>query len=191
MVMQHYNMMLFVVIYDQLSTSQCRMWINFSPQNKMHSTHPVAPLPWLKPEFGQVLMRVVNEAEGDGLLPMCSGLMERYQRAGEAPPQVLYVDRDCWSATGKGKPLSLRPLHETPHCLHLWMGCFRCGEAKGGQAVDRLPAHCQRMAKHCRRRTRGTQGTKQLIEKLLKDFMGAKDTIGLRLLDQERMQEIW
>ncbi len=29
--------------------------------------------------------------QGDGLLPMCSRLVERYQRAGEAPPQVLYV----------------------------------------------------------------------------------------------------
>ncbi len=47
------------------------------------------------------------------------------------------------------------------------------------------------LAKHCRRRTRGTQETKQLIEKLLKDFMGATDTMGIRLLDQERMQEIW
>ncbi len=36
-----------------------------------------------------------------------------------------------------------------------------------------------------------TQETKQLIEKLLKDFMGATDTMDIRLLDQERMQEVW
>lgn len=41
--------------------------------------------------------------EADGLFPVCSGLMERYRRAGETPPQVLYVDRDCCSARGKEK----------------------------------------------------------------------------------------
>lgn len=47
------------------------------------------------------------------------------------------------------------------------------------------------LAKHCHCCTRGTQETKQLIEKLLNDFMGATDIIGLRLVDPERIQEIW
>lgn len=52
-------------------------------------------------------MCVFTEAEGDGLLPMCSGLVERYRRAGEAPPQVLYVDCDCCSATRNGKAAAM------------------------------------------------------------------------------------
>ncbi len=110
---------------------------------------------------------------------MCSGLVERYRRAGEASPQVLYADRDCCSAAEKGKAAAMfsewgqlivrldvwhfmrrfgvgvtkdsHPLygrlHETHQYLHLRIGCFRCGEAKGGQAVDRLPAHRQRTDK--------------------------------------------
>ncbi|KAK1787448.1 hypothetical protein P4O66_002926 [Electrophorus voltai] len=33
---------------------------------------------------------------------MCDKLMERYRRAGEAPPRLLYVDRDCCSSVGTG-----------------------------------------------------------------------------------------
>ncbi|KAL1269396.1 hypothetical protein QQF64_031685 [Cirrhinus molitorella] len=38
-----------------------------------------------------------GQGKGKGLLSMCSGLVEHYRRAGEAHPQVLYVDRDCCS----------------------------------------------------------------------------------------------
>ncbi|KAL0147531.1 hypothetical protein M9458_057159, partial [Cirrhinus mrigala] len=34
-------------------------------------------------------------------------LRKPYRRAGEASPKVLYVDRDCYSATGKGKAAAL------------------------------------------------------------------------------------
>ncbi|XP_026051984.1 uncharacterized protein LOC113038622 isoform X1 [Carassius auratus] len=54
-------------------------------------------------ENGQVLICVLTQTVDEGLLPMCSGLMERYRRAGKPPPQVLYVDRDCCSTTGKSK----------------------------------------------------------------------------------------
>ncbi|KAL1269403.1 hypothetical protein QQF64_031692 [Cirrhinus molitorella] len=37
----------------------------------------------------------------------------------------------------------------------------------------------------------GAQETKELVEQLLKDFMEATDTMGIRLFDKERMQEIW
>lgn len=46
-------------------------------------------------------MSVLTAAEGDGLLPMAAGLMRRYREAGEAPPKVLYVDRNCCSLVGK------------------------------------------------------------------------------------------
>ena len=53
-------------------------------------------------EHGQVLMSVLTEREGtDGLAPLAAGLVERYQKAGKAPPKVLYVDRDCCSARGQ------------------------------------------------------------------------------------------
>ena len=46
-------------------------------------------------ERGQVLMSVLTASEGAGLRPMAEGLMRRYSDAREAPPKVLYVDRDC------------------------------------------------------------------------------------------------
>ncbi|XP_056328978.1 uncharacterized protein LOC130241304 isoform X1 [Danio aesculapii] len=174
-------------------------------------------------EFGQVLMCVLTEAEGDGLLPMCSGLVERYRRAGEVPPQLLYVDRDCCSATGKGKAAAMftewdqlivrldiwhfmrrfavgvttdsHPLYASfmkrlTACIFEWdaSDVEKLMEAK--RSTGSQPT-AKELAKHCRRRTRGAQETMQLIEKLLQDFMGATDTMGIRLLDQERMQEIW
>ena len=48
-------------------------------------------------EFGQVLMSVLTDSEGDGLDNMAEGLMSRYKRANIPPPRVMYVDRDCCS----------------------------------------------------------------------------------------------
>ncbi len=168
-------------------------------------------------------MCVLTATEGDGLLPMCSGLVERYNRAGEAPPKVLYVDRDCCSATGKGKAAALfaewdqlavrldvwhfmrrfavgvttdcHPLYSVfmknlSACIFEWdaSDVERLKEAKRSSGCQPTS---KELARHCRRRTRGAQETKQLIEKLLRDFRGATDTMGVQLLDQERMQEIW
>lgn len=36
---------------------------------------------------------------GNGLRPMIEGLIKRYRVAGVAPPEVLYVDRDCCGNT--------------------------------------------------------------------------------------------
>lgn len=52
-------------------------------------------------EYGQVLMSVLTDSEGDGLLPMTVGLMQRYREAEETPPAVMYVDRDCCAAGGR------------------------------------------------------------------------------------------
>ncbi|KAL0147535.1 hypothetical protein M9458_057163, partial [Cirrhinus mrigala] len=165
-------------------------------------------------EFGQVLMCVLTASEGDGLLPMCSGIEERYRRAGEAPPKVLYVDRDCCSSTGKGKAAALFAewdqlavrLDESPQTAIRFYAVFMknlsaCIFEWDTSDVERLKeakrtTGCQptskELTRHCRRRrTRGAQETKQLIEKLLKDFRGATDTMGIQLLDQQRMQEIW
>ncbi len=46
-------------------------------------------------EDGQVLMSVVTAAEGAGLDKMIRGVITRYETAGVAPPDILYVDRGC------------------------------------------------------------------------------------------------
>ena len=50
-------------------------------------------------ERGQVLISVLTVNEGIGLDNMANGLMRRYSEAGVAPPEVLYVDRDCCCGT--------------------------------------------------------------------------------------------
>ncbi|KAL2087162.1 hypothetical protein ACEWY4_018221 [Coilia grayii] len=51
-------------------------------------------------EHGQVLVAVLTASEGHALDLMADGLMRRYREAGEAPPQLMYVDRDCCSPYG-------------------------------------------------------------------------------------------
>ncbi len=50
-----------------------------------------------------------------------------------------------------------------------------------------------KLALHCRRRTRGERQTIIMIEQLLNELMGVKgrDYLGVPLLDHERMQNIW
>ncbi len=140
-------------------------------------------------------MCVLTETEGDGLLPMCSGLVERYRRAGEAPPQVFYVDRDCCSATEKGKVAAMfsewgqlivrldvwhfmrrfavgvttdsHPLYGPfmkclTTCTFEWdaSDLERLKEAKRSTGCQ---STAKELTKHCRRCTRGTRETKQLI----------------------------
>ena len=49
------------------------------------------------------------------------------------------------------------------------------------------------LALHCRRRTRGVEETTRLIGSLIDQFDSAdgKDTLGVPLLDHERIQQIW
>mgnify|MGYP001554193553 CR=1 FL=1 len=54
-------------------------------------------------EKGEVLISVLTEKEGDGLRDMAKGLQQRYRNAGEEPPVLLYVDRDCCNAQGQNK----------------------------------------------------------------------------------------
>eukprot|EP00063_Salmo_salar_P065245 XP_014040080.1 PREDICTED: uncharacterized protein LOC106593263 [Salmo salar] len=58
-------------------------------------------------EYGQVLVSVLTAGESEGLLPMAAGLMERYRLAGVAPPQLMYVDRDCCSSFGGSKTAAM------------------------------------------------------------------------------------
>lgn len=47
------------------------------------------------------------------------------------------------------------------------------------------------LVRHCCHQTREPQVAKQLIQQLFKDFMEVTDIMGNKLLDQERMEEIW
>ncbi|XP_062393947.1 uncharacterized protein LOC134082321 [Sardina pilchardus] len=52
-------------------------------------------------ERGQILISVLTCEESlDKMRPMAEGLMARYERAGEAPPELLYVDRGCCRVLG-------------------------------------------------------------------------------------------
>ncbi|XP_035390281.1 uncharacterized protein LOC118242582 [Electrophorus electricus] len=47
------------------------------------------------------------------------------------------------------------------------------------------------LARHCRRHTRGAQETELLVQELLEDYMDVTDTMGISLLDREKMEDIW
>lgn len=52
-------------------------------------------------ELGQILTSVLTCEESlDKMRPMAEGLMERYRRADEAPPELMYVDRGCCRIQG-------------------------------------------------------------------------------------------
>ncbi|KAK0138576.1 hypothetical protein N1851_024888 [Merluccius polli] len=52
-------------------------------------------------ERGQILISVLTCEESlSKMRPMAEGLMARYRRAGEAPPELLYVDRGCCRVLG-------------------------------------------------------------------------------------------
>ncbi|KAI4802791.1 hypothetical protein KUCAC02_006367 [Chaenocephalus aceratus] len=47
------------------------------------------------------------------------------------------------------------------------------------------------LAKHCRRRTRGIEESRALIQDLLKSMWELTDTSGLRLINPESMARVW
>ncbi|MGH0120698.1 UNVERIFIED_CONTAM: hypothetical protein FKN15_031627 [Acipenser sinensis] len=191
-------------------------------------------------EFGQVLMSVLTSHKGEGLLPMAAGLMQRYQKAGEAPPKLLYVDRDCCSLGGVSKAAAMFPeWDQLVVRLDVWhlmrrfaAGCTTESHQLYGTFMGRLSASIfqwaeedvallmeakrselegkqwvfgltdaevssriskKELALHCRRRTRGAEETARLLEELIETFDSGKglDTMGIPLLDHDRIQAIW
>ncbi|KAK2898942.1 hypothetical protein Q8A67_010360 [Cirrhinus molitorella] len=57
------------------------------------------------------------------------------------------------------------------------------------QLTNKLTA--KQLALHCRCCTRGKEETEQLIEQLLEAFKDGRETMGIPLVDQERMSVIW
>ncbi|XP_048840307.1 uncharacterized protein LOC125713326 [Brienomyrus brachyistius] len=189
-------------------------------------------------EHEQVLMSVLTAHEGDGLLPMATGLMRRYHDAGVPPPKLLYVDRDCCSSVGKSRAAAMfceweelvvrldvwHPMRrfavgvttdshqlfglfmaKLSSCISEWDSADVArlreavrGELEGKQGIvglseDQLTGRqtAKMLARHCRRRTRGAQETEQLIAQLLAAFRDVKDTMGIPLLDNQRMDAMW
>ncbi|RXN28818.1 hypothetical protein ROHU_018996 [Labeo rohita] len=57
------------------------------------------------------------------------------------------------------------------------------------QLAGRLTS--KQLAHHCRRRTRGVEETEKLISEMLAAFTDSRETMGIPLIDQERMDVIW
>ncbi|XP_059209499.1 uncharacterized protein LOC131988409 [Centropristis striata] len=190
-------------------------------------------------EYGQVLVSVPTAGEGQALDAMAAGLVRRYSEAGEAPPKVIYVDRDCCSQRGPcrvkamftgwdelqvrldiwhfmrrfaaGVTTEAHPLYgvfmaRLSTCVFQWdpedVAALR--RAKEGELAARGVGHIseeavttlitrRELALHCRRRTRGAEETSRLIGSLISlfDSPSGKDTLGVPLLDHERIQQIW
>ncbi|XP_058509620.1 uncharacterized protein LOC131475475 [Solea solea] len=69
----------------------------------------------------------------------------------------------------------------------------RLREAK--QSVEGKDAHiklsAKELARHCRRRTRGAAETERLLREVLDAFWDLTDSMGVPLIDRDRMEEIW
>ncbi|XP_062407375.1 uncharacterized protein LOC134098359 [Sardina pilchardus] len=55
----------------------------------------------------------------------------------------------------------------------------------------RIKLSAKELARHCRRRTRGATETERLLQEVLDTFWGLTDTVGVPLIDRDRMEEIW
>ena len=76
-------------------------------------------------------------------------------------------------------------------------------QAKRAELVKKHPGHnpsssqglasitSSELAKHCRRKTRGVEETRSLIQRLLDSMWDLTDTTGLHLLNHESMSHVW
>ena len=110
-------------------------------------------------EYGQVLMSVLTEGEGDSLDLMLQGIIHRYADAGVAPPELLYVDRDCCNTNSPAaKEVRSLARHDDSigHLASDAKACYRL--------LDRLPSTLQRLPRsavglHLRVEWGGPQGS--------------------------------
>jgi len=186
-------------------------------------------------EHGQVLMSVLTAAEGAGLVDMATGLVNRYLAAGQPPPLLLYVDRDCCTVSTRWlfqpwKDLVMRldiwhfmrcfasccttdshQLHglfvsKLSSCIFQWdsedIAALRRAKSaellamgvRGLSEADLLRHLSRReLALHCRRTTRGVAETTTLLQELITTFDSdrGKDSLGVPLLDHDRIQVMW
>ncbi|KAJ8364998.1 hypothetical protein SKAU_G00138290 [Synaphobranchus kaupii] len=151
-------------------------------------------------EFGQVLISVLTSAEGEGLLPMAAGLMQHYRIAGVAPPPSSCVTTESHQLYGTFmQQLSSSLFEWDEEDVRLLREAKRSElEGKRGMvgltdAEVSMSLTKRELALHCRRRTRGAAVTERLIGELIETFDGEKghDTLGIPLLDHDRIQAIW
>ncbi|CAB1438385.1 unnamed protein product [Pleuronectes platessa] len=159
-------------------------------------------------EHGQVLMSVLTESEGDGLLPMADGLMRRYSAAGKAPSRVLYVDRDYCSVAGRCKTAQMfgewDQLVVRQDVWHLMRHFDQGRHHRHSPAWDAEDVTClqearqspldptsRELSRHGRRRTRGAEETERLIQELLESMWDVTDGMGVPLIDPQMMEDIW
>ncbi|XP_041824833.1 uncharacterized protein LOC121629265 [Melanotaenia boesemani] len=90
-------------------------------------------------------------------------------------------------------------------CIFEWdrSDIQRLKQAKREQLIKKNPGHTpsdnqvlssitsSELAKHCRRRTRGVEETRALIQQLLDSMWELTDTTGLPLINQESMSHVW
>ncbi|KAG5834673.1 hypothetical protein ANANG_G00263910 [Anguilla anguilla] len=87
-------------VWSRLEKVKARVTSTFGSILKMDSTKKATSV---GNKFGQVLITVLTVSEGEGLLPMAASLMQQYRVTGVAPPQLIYVARDCCSTFGGSK----------------------------------------------------------------------------------------
>ena len=166
---------------------------------------------------------------------MATGLVNRYAADSQPPPVLLYVDRDCCSASTKRlfepwRDLQIRldiwhfmrrfasccttelhPLYgvfmsKLSSCIFQWdsddVAALRRAKSaelrqqcvSGLSDADVLRRLSRKeLALHCRRATRGVESTTTLLHELIACFDSddGKDSLGVPLLDHDRIQLMW
>lgn len=188
-------------------------------------------------ERGEVLISLMTTSESlSNLQIMADGLMDRYEKANQPHPAVLYTDRDCCNSTGDSKYQRLfhrwtelvirmdswhfmrriakacnnesHPLYGTfmakvSSAIFEWDSSDVALLCKAKKAEMQLAGVSnpsfdavrkaitkKELARHCRRKTRGTEPTIKLLEDLITSFIGATDTLGVELLRDDAL-EVW
>ncbi|XP_059361668.1 uncharacterized protein LOC132099242 [Carassius carassius] len=135
-------------------------------------------------EFGQVLISVLTAQEGAGLDMMVDGLVKRYQQAGRGLPWGVQLMPSIfeWDAA------DVSILRKAKRELLMSQGWPALTDEDVNKHLTR-----EELALHCRRRTRGEETTMLLLEQLLTELLSSKgnDSLGVPLLDPERMEHIW
>lgn len=84
-------------------TSKFGRVLKMCSTKKFHSNFPGTWATSVANEQGQVIMLVITENKDCGLEAMITGVINRYKEAAVAPPEVLYVNRDCTGPTFLGQ----------------------------------------------------------------------------------------
>ncbi|CAL8311585.1 unnamed protein product [Lota lota] len=159
-------------------------------------------------EHGQVLMSVLADSEGDGLTAMTAGLVPRGRKgpsSGAAASMFgewdqLMVRLDVWHLMrrfARGVTTDSHQLYgvfmaRLSFAIFEWdrsdVECLtEARQAEEGMEA-RISLTAKELARHC---TRGAEETERLVQEVLDSFAGLTDTMGVPLIDEARMAQIW